>query len=370
MTKRSLLYILIMLLLIWALNTACTSNDKEFIDYFGENQIKDIQAWIDDFQVKPILILGEHHGVADNYDLYLEILRMLPEEHIQLLLEMPPSFAYLCREYMKTGDEALLQKAIMHMEGTFGFVQENYQFWNSVKELSDNGKHIDVIGVDQEFQLKNAALALLTIDEERFTPVLQRIEKAGKKGTEELLQELENIVNEYEPLPVETDSDQVVKDIMTSLRQLLDNPMGDKSRDEAIYQTFVRKVDPNIRSIGIFGGDHITKSGESGSAVSKLFNEELFSDKVVVAEFFYVNSTYMEPKTGQASSMQGLSKNSIIVQHALREQPSVVVYRLPPDPLFETPNLKGLSLPDMYDYAVVIKNAKASEYFELSTEEN
>ncbi len=36
--------------------------------------------------------------------------------------------------------------------------------------------------------------------------------------------------------------------------------MGDKERDVPLYQTFVRRVKPDVRTLGIFGGQHTTKT--------------------------------------------------------------------------------------------------------------
>ncbi len=146
-----------------------------------------LPAFTEEVSAKNILIIGVHHGVADNYSLYLDILRHFHEDHIQLVLEMSPSFAFLCGEYLLTGNETLLQNAISHLAGTFGYSKEHVAFWQQVRQLARQGKQIDVIGVDQEFQLKNAALALLTIDQERFAPVLQRINTAGHKAQMRLM---------------------------------------------------------------------------------------------------------------------------------------------------------------------------------------
>ena len=48
------------------------------------------------------------------------------------------------------------------------------------------------------------------------------------------------------------------------------------------------------------------------------------------------------------------------MQDALQAKEAVVAYRLPEDELFSAPDLKGLALPALYDYALVIKDAKAS----------
>lgn len=368
--KRSALLLLAVLMLISACKVTEDPANTYFEAYFEENLLPNVHAWIEDMSEKPILLIGEHHGISDNYDLYYEILSALPDQRIQLVLESPPSFAYLCNEYLKTDDESLLLNAIGHLEGTFGFAQEHYEFWKKMKELTNDGKHIEVIGVDQEFQLKNLAVALLHIDKERFTPILQRIEEAGKKGGEELLQELTTIVKEYEELPSEDKGDQAVVDIMQSLGQLVENPMGDKSRDLPLYQTFVRKVDPDIRTLGIFGGDHIMKTAESESMGSRILTEASFQERVVTAQLFYIDASYMHPKSGQATPLQGLSRDSVIVQHALKQPSDLAIYRLPKDPLFENEDLKGLSLPSLYDYALTLKDAQATQRLDLDATSN
>ena len=79
-----------------------------------------------------------------------------------------------------------------------------------------------------------------------------------------------------------------------------------------------------------------------------------------VAQLFYVDASYMDTRSGQALPLQGLTKDSVIVQHAQRQKENVAIYRLPASPLFEGPDVRGLSLPDLYDYAFVISGAQAT----------
>lgn len=360
MMKRFLCLLLSMLIMQSMSAVGLAASEEDFLAYFEENVLPSLQAFTKEISEKNILIMGEHHGVADNSSLYLDILRHFPEDHIQLVLEMPPSFAFLCGEYLQRGNETLFQKAISHLAGTFGYSKEHVAFWQQVRQLAQQGKQIDVIGVDQEFQLKNAALALLTIDQERFAPVLQRINTAGTQGTDALMKELAAIVKEHEGLPIESKKDQAVQDIMLSLGQLLENPMGDKERDVPLYQTFARRVKPDVLTLGIFGGQHTTKTAQAPTLVSQLMQDDPFRGQVAVAQLFYVDASFMDARSGQALPLQGLTKESVIVQHAQRQQRKVTIYRLPASPLFEGPDVQGLALPDLYDFAFLMENAKAT----------
>ena len=359
MMKRFLCLLFPVFLLLGMATAGLAATQEDFLAYFEENALPGLQAWTKEISEKSILIMGEHHGVADNHSLYLDILHSFPEEHIQLVLEMSPSFAFLCGEYLQTGNETLLQNAIGHLVGTFGYSKEHLAFWQEVRQLAQQGKRIDVIGVDQEFQLKNTALALLTIDQERFTPVLQRINAAGSRGADALMKELAAIVREHEDLPADSERDQAVQDIMLSLGQLLENPMGDKERAVPLYQTFVRRVKPDVRTLGIFGGQHIVKTAQAPTLMSQLMQEDLFREQVAVAQLFYVDASYMDARSGQALPLQGLTKDSVIVQHAQRQKENVAIYRLPASPLFEGSDVRGLSLPNLYDYAFLISGTQA-----------
>ncbi len=343
----------------------CQASEKDFLAYFDENALSDLKVWVEDIAERKILIMGEHHGVAENYDLYLKILESLPDEQIQLVIEMSPSFAFVCGQFLKTGDEALLKNSIAHLEGTFAFAQEHLWFWQGVKRIADGGKRIDIIGVDQEFQLKNFALALLLIDKDRFSPVLERIDAAGRIGGDALMETLGATVKEYSALPIEQEQDQSIHDIMLSLSQLLDNPMGEKGRDVPLYQTFARKVNPDISALGIFGGQHVAKTAQGTSMASLLKEDGRFGNKMAVAQLFYVDTSYMSAQSGEALPLQGLTQDSIMVQHALQQKARVAIYRLPPSPLFGGPGVRGLSLPSLYDYALIMKNAQATTSFDL-----
>ena len=362
MMKRFLCLLLSVFIMLSMATAGLAVTEEDFHAYFEVNALPSLLAFTEELSAKNILIMGEHHGVADNYSLYLDILRHFPEDHIQLVLEMSPSFAFLCGEYLQTGNETLLKNAIGHLAGTFGYSKEHFAFWQQVRQLAQQGKRIDAIGVDQEFQLKNAALALLTIDQERFEPVLQRINTAGAQGTDALVKELATIVQEHEGLPIESKKDQAVQDIMLSLGQLLKNPMGDKERDVPLYQTFVRRVKPDVRTLGIFGGQHTTKTAQAPTLVSQLMQDDPFRGQVAVAQLFYVDASYMDARSGQALPLQGLTKDSVIVQHAQRQREKVAIYRLPASPLFEGPDVQGLALPDLYDFAFLMENAKATRF--------
>lgn len=330
---------------------------SQFDTYFTANAIAGVEGFHQEIKDKHILLVGEHHGIADNYNLYLALLHTFTQSHVQLVLELPPSSAYLLGEYVRSGDTALLLQSISLLQGTFGYSQEHIDFWQQVRQMHLNGRTFEVVGVDQEFQLKSMAFALLQLDEQTYTPVLAQINEAGKQGVTALMEALASMVKVHEGMEIKDKKDQAIYDIMISVEQLLDNPTGDKNRDFPLYQTFKRKVNPDFPALGVFGGAHIARATDGTSMVSMLLKEPSLVDHITTAQLFYMNSSYRVATSGMVNSLSSFTDDSIIVQHARKQSSDLCIYRLPHDALFEK---EDLSLPAMYDYVMLLFNAKAT----------
>lgn len=356
--KRLGIWVLILsLLLLWSCKTDTLVADFE--QYFSGNQLEDSAELIESVKAPPLLILGEHHGVADNYEFYQQLIAQWSEQPIQLVLEMSPSFAYLAQSYLDTGDEALLHQAIEHLTGTLVYSEEFVEFWKGLKSQVDAGKTLRVIGVDQEFQLKNMALALMKIDPERFEPELARINRAAQSGDGALIEALKTMVKEQTALASDDPLEPTVQAIMQSVLELTENPQGDQVRDQALAESFKRQVDPDTSLLGIFGGDHVTKSGTEPSMVQRLLKEPELKERLSVAQLFYIDSEYMASATGDVQTITGLSKDSIMIQVTQAQTQRPVIYRLPESELFTRTDVQGMVLPELYDYAVIFFDAQA-----------
>lgn len=359
MIKRAAAGLLILALLLSGCGTV---DEKGHHAYFDANALPGLEALAADTREKNILLIGEHHGIADNYDLYLRLLRGFPEARIQLVFEMPPSFAFLCNEYLRTGDSQPLIRGIENLAGTFSSAREHLAFWQEVRRIAgEEGKSVAVIGVDQEFQLENTALALSRIDEGRFTPLLARIGQGGEKGEEAAA--VAALVEAAGGRSIENEEDQAVFDIMESLRQRLDNPRGDKARDLPLYETFARRVDPAVRALGVFGSMHIQKAADPAVMASLLLEDPRFKEQVRVARLFYVDAEYCNPATGSPLALSELPESAVIVKNARRRGGKLAIYRLPDDPLFAGRQPEGHPSPALYDYALLLFDAGAATPF-------
>lgn len=326
--------------------------------YLDRNALSGIQELVSATEEKGILLIGEHHGVARNYKLYLHLLRHFQEERIQLVMEIPPSNAYLFNEYLKTGDESLMSACILNLRGSFAHTQENLDFWRSVKELTGNGKSFEVIGVDQEFQLKNAALALGRLDPARYQEALDRILEASGKSTTLLIQELQALIDAHQGMAADDIKSKTIRAIINSLEQMLDDPRGENCRDCPMHQMFADQVDPNILSLGIFGGVHVPRQAASPTLASLLLQDSRYKDRLAVAQIFYNNSCYLHPRSGEILVLDTLACDAVMVENAKRKDKGTVIYRLTHCEHFDAHEAAGLPLPLLYDYAIMMVDAK------------
>lgn len=84
---------------------------SQFDTYFTANAIAGVEGFHQEMKDKHILLVGEHHGIADNYNLYLALLHTFTQGHVQLVLELPPSSAYLLGNMCAAGIPPCCSKA-------------------------------------------------------------------------------------------------------------------------------------------------------------------------------------------------------------------------------------------------------------------
>ncbi len=112
---------------------------------------------------------GEYHGVSSNSLLELEFLKYFSDKlHLKYYLQELP-YSYSCRlnDYLKSGDEEILDEAFNYMKGSNGYSKEFHNKWIEVyklnQDLSEENK-IEIIGVDVEGDIYHALdyMCLLT----------------------------------------------------------------------------------------------------------------------------------------------------------------------------------------------------------------
>lgn len=115
-----------------------------------------------------VILTGERHGMAANYQLRRAFLSYLPQAaNVRyLLLELGPSQAGTLNRYLETGDTALLDEMYSYCRGTYEWTQESYAFWENVYAFNSAlpaSKRLVCVGIDIEHQAKHALAHLKTL---------------------------------------------------------------------------------------------------------------------------------------------------------------------------------------------------------------
>ncbi|HBP62820.1 MAG TPA: hypothetical protein DD730_00775 [Desulfosporosinus sp.] len=121
-----------------------------------------------DIDKNNIILAGETHAVAKNYELELTLLKHLNQKNKirYLLAEMGYSDSCYINEYLETGDEAKLKLFYNTFEGTAVWSKESYDFWIELRKYNltiPEDQRIQVVGIDIEFNAIAALDYLTTI---------------------------------------------------------------------------------------------------------------------------------------------------------------------------------------------------------------
>lgn len=169
---RAAVRTLLLILIAWSLLSCSLSTaSPELHDYLSDhatelsldNEIVDsgdsflsMNSYLDDSKV---FLLGESHGVADNYDLAFQMVdylyRLAGVRYY--LAEIGYASAFYVNRYLETGDEALLDRVMALSEGSFSWTKEKAQFIRSLREYNISlpaSERIVYVGIDIEHQIR------------------------------------------------------------------------------------------------------------------------------------------------------------------------------------------------------------------------
>ncbi len=235
-----------------------------------------------------VFLVGESHGAAFNQGLQTALVEfMVKEGQVRhLLLELSPSLVGFLREYVRTGDEALLQLAFAQVQGTYFFTQENYAHWQSIRALQEElppGEELRLIGLDVEHQplmaLRYLQHLLSKVPEESWssTKLAQinqvltgelRLDYAeAVLFTEHLLLELETAQLQEALGELWGEFELVLSSLLAGLQlQSVSGPAWNNGRDAAMYHNLLKQIslDGGEKYFGQWGVNHVFQGQQMG----------------------------------------------------------------------------------------------------------
>ena len=157
---------------------------------FGEEKIK-FPLLNSDIGNNEIFLLGETHGVQENYQLDLALFKYLKERtNIKYYLaETGYAQGRLINRYIQTGDEEIIKKIYSYLRGTYAYNKTRYQKLKELRNYYKNlpeGDKFEYLGIDIEHQLQSAFWYMNTLlpeksIPERIRPVIIRLQQIHKK---------------------------------------------------------------------------------------------------------------------------------------------------------------------------------------------
>lgn len=240
-------------------------------------QLASLSTVLDDHQ---LLLTGESHGIAFNYDMELAMLAFLIEQNWLdfYVPELPFSFCYFLNQYLESGDEALLDRLFAPLEGTFTWTQEAKMHWQEVRSLYQSlpvQKRFQVVGIEIEHQARNAQWMMQDLLPDAAPPAFLQesvslLNELVATDNDNYL-ELYKLASELQDLLIDRSEEMSTfwgenYDAFSLLNQLvldthearIDDTFSSK-REELIYQNFLQHKDlfSSGNSYGQWGANHI-----------------------------------------------------------------------------------------------------------------
>jgi hypothetical protein len=281
---------------------------KDFVEYWKNNpneieQVKQNEEFnfstLEKIALSNDLILfGESHGTKEAQKIDLQLIKYLNrtigmKNHI---VELDFSQAYFIKEYLKNGNDTLIDYTLKNWVVELGRNNKDYyEKWRNLlqinKSLSDSTK-INIIGIDQinDFGVTQNHLSLIF---NKFN-IKTQIPTEKKQIVEWAKIELPKIIEKNKDSIASED----LKDIIYIQQNLTD--YFDKSRPELMFNNFKSQYErynlENQKIYGYFGVAHVIQSEMNGySDFSALIKE---SDLVIKNKMFSMITMFSDSKWG------------------------------------------------------------------------
>lgn len=340
-----------------------------------------------------VFLVGETHGAACNQQLESALLEFLVRQGgVQnLLLELSPSLVGFLREYLETGDQALLDQVFSLVKGTYFFTEENYVHWQKVHDLYQSlpeGKELRLIGLDVEHQ-PLLALSYLQRHLDRIDSSILSQSKLGQidrilRGelsldynealsfVQDLLLELQQKAVRAELGELAGEFELVLSSLLAGLQlQTFSGLAWDSSREQAMYENFVRQVSPDDgqKYFGQWGLHHVFQGQVLGVdwLASKIARTERFSDSVFSMVLVYSGGERLSQDGSQTMPLSTYAGSTQVLPELAGGQPLLAKLDSAGSPfteeliwkLTEVSPASGVTT-DYFQYLLFIPGAQAS----------
>ena len=308
-----------------------------------------------------------------------------------LLLELSPSLVGFLREYLETGDQALLDQVFSLVKGTYFFTEENYVHWQKVHDLYQSlpeGKELRLIGLDVEHQ-PLLALSYLQRHLDRIDSSILSQSKLGQidrilRGelsldynealsfVQDLLLELQQKAVRAELGELAGEFELVLSSLLAGLQlQTFSGLAWDSSREQAMYENFVRQVSPDDgqKYFGQWGLHHVFQGQVLGVdwLASKIARTERFSDSVFSMVLVYSGGERLSQDGSQTMPLSTYAGSTQVLPELAGGQPLLAKLDSAGSPfteeliwkLTEVSPASGVTT-DYFQYLLFIPGAQAS----------
>lgn len=335
----------------------------------------------DDLEKKVILI-GEHHGTLMNKTIYLNIFKSLRKikKVDNLFMEIGFAQSELLNEYLRTGNEEILNLIMNQSKGSFSFTVESKTFYQELKKYYDDlpsDQKFKVIGADVEHQPALALAYVHTISKTGQDPIMKEISNLRTYNNNSKIdrESVKSILTK-----IETNWSEAFKNenfgLIFTLRNMInasDFYISGKQqiREEAIIENAFQliKRDNNASYFGQWGALHVLKRNKVLSVINqKTMAKSLQHDKnspvkgnVISINMFYSQSFYRD-QDGSSKPLDDFSYRPVL--NNCNSEVTLIKLNRTESPfsqckLFPFYSTTGGVTTDYFDYMIIVKNSKS-----------
>lgn len=316
----------------------------------------DLSPMNEDLMDNNIFLIGESHGMKENYQIKKEMVKYLKEKinFKYMLTEFSSADTYLYNQYMETGDISIINRMFEQLEGAIGWTKEEYDFVKWVYSFNQTLKEVDriiFIGSDIVHQFGTAIHVLKEIvsnhdvikeiqEEIDFIKAFTFISRTHE-NMNQLTAHLKSILSKIEKnetlFKVSYGEDYIyLHTILIGIIEGLDVAYysdaveyWDSMRDRAMYEIFnvFHNHLPEGKFFGQWGVNH---TYQKSSALNKWFATYLnehkgFKNKVITVLLYYERSKTLDIYKGKYSQYShsnfypsiGMTKNNYTKKNTL-----------------------------------------------------
>lgn len=375
------------------------SNRRIFEEYLIQNYIEIHEDKQNDYSTilnfdndANIILLGEEHGVALNEFIELDLFKYLITERgiINYIGEFPYSYGLVLNEYIKSGNERLLEELFVSKEKSFFHTIENYYKWQNLYRFFKENKinnDFRIIGIDleqdKEFTYRQVEKILMNYSNDKSSELLRLLE-SYKEAYNKLdlgksidLSPLNNIREEINIVVQNSTMDNIDRFSLVHMLKNLNNYVVWKKdsganaknefRDEVMYDNFeaLRVKDSNTKYFGKFGSNHVLQNKFNIKWFGSYLSE---NDKVISLLIRYKNSWRMSRNNPYSIRYFTRIDDPLLLMSKYKEN-NIYLFNLDKEGSPFKENLLFLDssykekTTDYFEYLIIVNRGRKSEHF-------